>query len=107
MHERSPPRRGLSKLQCQRKELKGRVDMDRQGKLLIAVEADALGRIEADLAEIKALLQRVTINPAPDWVGVSAAAQMLGCSASTVRRMVDRGDLEAKGAGKARRVKVK
>lgn len=81
--------------------------MDRQGKLLIAVDAEALSRIEAELAEIKALLQRATINPAPDWVGVSAAARILRCSASTVRRMVDRGELEAKGAGKARRVRIK
>lgn len=45
--------------------------MDRLGKLLIAVDAEALTRIEAELAEIKKLLQRSTISPAPDWVSVS------------------------------------
>lgn len=81
--------------------------MDWQGKLLIAVDAEALGRIEAVLAEIKALLSRATVTPAPEWVGISEAAAMRGCSASTIRRMIDRGELEAKGAGKARRVRLK
>lgn len=81
--------------------------MDKQGKLLIAVDAEALSRIEADLAEIKALLKGATIQPAPEWVSISHAARIMQVSEETIRRWIRTGRLEAKGANKARRVKVR
>ena len=80
--------------------------MDRPDKMLIAVDAGALDSIRAELAEIKALLQRATVTPAPDWVSIGEAARIRGVSTSTIRRWIDLGQLEATGTGKARRIKI-
>lgn len=80
--------------------------MDRQEKMLIAVDASALSRIEEKLDALLRLLERSDVQSLPEWVTVSQAAAREGVSASTIRRRIDSGELEAKGAGKGRRVKV-
>lgn len=73
---------------------------------LIAVDAAALDRVLTRMEAIEALLSRATIQPAPEWVSISQAARMLDCSADTIRRRIAAGEMEAEGAGKARRVKL-
>lgn len=73
---------------------------------LALIDLSALNDLRADLAEVKRLLERSSVQPLPEWVNISEAAARQGCSASTIRRMIDRGELEAKGAGKARKVRV-
>jgi len=66
-----------------------------------AAVADAV----APLAEkIDALGRRVA--PPPEWLTIREAAETLGVAESTVRRWAKDGQIEARGSGKARRVKV-
>ena len=76
-------------------------------KILIAVDADALARVEAKLDSLLQMLERSKITPTPDWVSISEAARINEVSATTIRRWIDLGQIEARGAGKARRVKIK
>ncbi|MBC7156690.1 MAG: helix-turn-helix domain-containing protein [Rhodobacteraceae bacterium] len=65
--------------------------------------------IEALRRAIEALAARIdgaTIVPAPEWVSVADAARRLGVSAQTVRRWISRGEIEARGHGRLRRVRV-
>lgn len=74
---------------------------------MIAVDAAALDALRADLAEVKRLLIGATVTPAPEWVSISQAAALKECSASTIRRMIDAGEIEANGkTGKARKVRM-
>ena len=40
-----------------------------------------------------------TSKPRPDWGSIQAAADRLGCTTRTVRRMISRGDLAAYRVG--------
>lgn len=73
---------------------------------MIAIDARALDALKADIAELKAMLRHSQIQPAPEWASISEAARILGCSADTIRRRVASGEMEAQGAGKARRVRL-
>lgn len=70
------------------------------------VPVDRIDRLEAQIDKLLRIVERSTVTPAPEWVSVSEAARIEGCSATTIRRMVDAGKLEARGAGKARRVRL-
>lgn len=66
---------------------------------------------KADIDELRVMMQKVLENqslsemvPKPEWLTISEAASKLRVSESTIRRRIDQGDLEAKGAGKLRRV---
>jgi transposase-like protein len=76
-------------------------------KMLIAVDADALSRVEAKLDALLQMLERSKTTPMPDWVSISEAARINEVSATTIRRWIDLGQIEARGAGKVRRVKVR
>jgi hypothetical protein len=65
-----------------------------------------LADLLADIAALKAALDRATVIPAPEWVSVAEAQRLLDCSEATVRRKIADGSLEAKGAGKLKRVRV-
>ena len=67
----------------------------------------ALRSLSAEVAAMRAALERVTLQPAPEWVSVAEAARMEGVSADTIRRRIAAGELESKGAGKARNVRVR
>ena len=73
---------------------------------LAIIDIAALDRLEKRMEAMQRLLERSTVIPRPEWVSISEAAAFKKCSASTIRRMIDAGELEARGAGKARRVKL-
>lgn len=63
--------------------------------------------LRVEVAELKEILRHSQIQPAPEWVSISQAARILECSETTIRRRIDRGEMEAQGAGKARKVRVR
>lgn len=73
---------------------------------LIAIDANALDRLESRLANLERMLMGATITPAPQWVSITDAADRMKVSTDTIRRWVASGRMEAEGAGKARRVKL-
>jgi hypothetical protein len=66
--------------------------------------AEHIARVEAKLDAIAARLD--DIAPPPQWVSVAEYMAMKGVSKSTVYRRIDAGELEARGSGKSREVKV-
>lgn len=80
--------------------------MTEQTKIIVA----DVGEIEALRAEVRALrlmLEGATVTPAPDWVSIGDAAKHYDVDVSTVHRWIGNGRIEAKGAGKMRRVKIR
>ena len=73
---------------------------------LALIDISALNDLRADLAEVKRLLARSSVQPLPEWVTIPQAAHIKNCSDETIRRWIREGRIEAKGKGKARRVKV-
>lgn len=69
---------------------------------MIAVDAEALRELHRKLDRIEARLD----GQHEEWLPVKLAAQKLEVSEATVRRWIKTGQIEAKGAGKARRVRV-
>jgi len=57
--------------------------------------------------EIAALRHEVkSLKGGPEWVRIPEAARRLGVSPDTVRRRIDKGQLESRGSGKLREVKL-
>ena len=72
---------------------------------LDAAIREAVAEAVAPLArEIAALRDKV--SPPREWVTIQEAAEMNGVTTATIRNWIKAGQLEAKGRGKARRVKV-
>ena len=64
---------------------------------------------QALAAEVRTLSQRIeraTIIPASEWVTIPQATAQLDVSVATIRRRIDSGEIQAKGSGKLRRVRV-
>ncbi|GGW24196.1 hypothetical protein GCM10011452_09600 [Gemmobacter lanyuensis] len=76
------------------------------GQQFVLIEAEALARIERQIAAISAKLEGATLTPAPEWCSIPAAAKRLGVSASTIRRKISLGQLEARGSGKTKQVRL-
>lgn len=70
------------------------------------VPAEEIHAIRQQLDTLVRLVEQSHIQRAPEWVTVQEAARNLDCSPDTIRRRVERGEMEAKGAGKARRVRM-
>lgn len=62
----------------------------------------------AEWRELKDRLARIEerLSPPKEWWSIPEAATRLGCTESTVRRKIARGEIEAKGTGKTRRVRL-
>ncbi|WP_243612965.1 helix-turn-helix transcriptional regulator [Shimia aestuarii] len=75
-------------------------------KTLIAVDEDRLDRIEAQQKAILAALQGARVQPAPEWVSITEAKAILGVSKSTIYRKIEDGEIEVKGRGKTRKVRI-
>lgn len=62
----------------------------------------------AEWAELQERLARIEerLNPPQEWLSVTDAAAKLGCTESTVRRKIAAGEVEARGTGKTRRVRL-
>lgn len=61
---------------------------------LIAVDAEALARLQDELTEIKKLLLSSKITPPAKWITVAEYAQKAGKSEATIRRWAREGKLE-------------
>ena len=75
-------------------------------KTLIAVDETRLDRIEAQQKAILEALRGAKVQPAPEWVSIAEARAILGVSSSTIYRKIDEGEIEAKGRGKTRKVRI-
>ena len=73
---------------------------------LVLVDAGLIKSLQADIAEIRAMIRDATVIPAPEWVSIAEAARRLDCSTDTIRRRVAAGSMQAKGNGKLKRVRV-
>lgn len=58
------------------------------------------------LAEIVRAAVRAEIQPRAEWLTIADAAAQSGVSEDTIRRKVRAGEIEAKGSGKLRRVRL-
>ncbi|MEH6737278.1 MAG: helix-turn-helix domain-containing protein [Sulfitobacter sp.] len=73
---------------------------------LIAIEATALDAILKRLDRIDHKLEGATIVPRAEWLTVKDAAQTLGVKPDTIRRKAKSGEIQARGTGKCRMVKL-
>jgi excisionase family DNA binding protein len=73
---------------------------------LAIIDLAALERLEKRLDTVLRLLEGVKATPRPEWVTVNEAARALKVSPDTIRRQIRDGKMEARGAGKARRVRL-
>lgn len=73
---------------------------------LIAVDADSLDALRAEVRQLREMLAGATIIPAPQWLPVGEAAKALGRDRTTINRWIALGRLEAKDTGGRRLVKV-
>lgn len=76
------------------------------GEAITIATAEDIARLRQEIRELKRTLEGCTIIPPPEWVSVSRAAELHGVASSTIHRWIASGQIEAKGSGKARRVKV-
>lgn len=71
----------------------------------IATKSD----IDALAAEIRAMrmeLQSVRTTKEPEWMLVADAARRLKVSPATIRRRIASGEMQARGSGKTREVRI-
>lgn len=71
----------------------------------LATKGD-LERLMDAITDLKRQLQAVTVEPRPEWLRISEAARVAGVSESTIRRKIGSGELQARGSGKMREVKL-
>ena len=80
--------------------------MTTQGEIFVPLNlANELAEVRAELAEVKKLLRPIAQDA--EWHTVEGMAKRLGVTRSTINRKIASGELEAKGAGSSRRVKVR
>ena len=72
----------------------------------IATRAD-IDRLEALVSDLVTKIEGATITPAPEWLTVAQMAVKLGVSRKTVSRRIESGEIEARGSGKTRMVRVR
>lgn len=69
---------------------------------------DDIARVETMLAEVMRRLDAATVTRDDSgWMTRKDAASHYGVSLSTIDRKIDRGEIEARGSGKTREVRVK
>lgn len=75
---------------------------------LVVMQPEDLERLIEAAAEraLSKALSGATITPRPEWLTIPEAANFLRVSTDTIRRKIDRGELVAKGSGKARVVRI-
>jgi hypothetical protein len=75
---------------------------------LVVIETDRLERIvsEAVARAVSEALAGATITPRPEWVSIHEAAEARGVTPKTIKRWIDKGEIEARGEGRARMVRV-
>ena len=73
---------------------------------LIAVDPDALARLQAEVSQIKRKLDEPQVTPIPEWMPIDAFANWLGKTPRTVRRKIDAGEIEAREIAGVRMVRA-
>lgn len=68
-------------------------------KILIAVDAERLDRIEAAIAALSERLDRPKVEPIPEWMPVSKYAELAGVTQRTVRNWIEKGEIETRRNG--------
>ena len=71
----------------------------------LATKGDVAKLLDA-IQDLKQQLLTVTVAPTPEWLRVCEAARVAGVSESTIRRKIVSGELQARGSGKMREVKL-
>lgn len=71
-------------------------------RTLIAVEPERLERLERMMADVLARLP----EQRAEWVSLREAARRYECSTDTIRRRIAKGELESRGTGKLKEVKI-
>lgn len=70
------------------------------------IDIPELKLVMAELRTIRQMLEGATVTPAPQWMTIAEACSALGVSRATVHRKIASGELEAKGSGKTRMVRL-
>lgn len=70
------------------------------------IEIPELKQVMAELRSIRQMLEGATITPAPQWMTIAQACDALGVSRATIHRKIAAGELEARGSGKTRMVRL-
>lgn len=65
----------------------------------IATLADEVRALRAEIAAVR-------LQPAPEWLTVPEAARVIGVTTSTIRRKIASGELQSRGTGKTKMVKI-
>jgi len=73
---------------------------------MILVDPDALARLEAEVARLADVVQRVQMAPQPAFVPASDYAARVGVTRRTVARWAETGQIETRRAGGKLMVKV-
>lgn len=76
------------------------------GQQFVMIDAETVARIERQLQHLTAALESATVIPAPEWCSIKDAARKRGVSTATIRRKVAMGQIEARGTGKTRQVRL-
>ena len=73
---------------------------------MIAVDETEFRALISEVRALRERLDGATITPRPEWLTIAQAAEALGVSRDTIRRRINSGELEARGSGKTRRVRL-
>lgn len=73
---------------------------------MIAVDAAALAEVLTRLKTIEDKLDGATVQARADWLTIKEAAEALKVTPDTIRRKAASGEIEARGSGKCRMVKL-
>lgn len=76
-------------------------------RTLIAIDPEALDSLREEIAALRRDIAGVTMAPRPEWVPIAEFATTMKRSTKTVRRMIDRGEVDSKRIGSATLVKVR
>lgn len=66
-----------------------------------------IAEIRAELRAVRVLLEQAIVAPKPEWLSVREAGEILGVSRSTIDRKIRKGELQARGSGRTRMVRVR
>lgn len=80
--------------------------MTEQTRIVVATQSE-FDALRDEMRAIRQMLEGATITPPPEWVGIHEAAKHFGVHPSTIHRKIDKGEIQARGAGKTREVKIR
>lgn len=63
--------------------------------------------VRAELAGLRRDIAGVTMTPRPEWVPIAEFATMARCSIRTVRRMIDKGEVDSRRVGRTTLIRLR